>query len=88
MSDIPPYHKVTYQCDKCGLKEEDPQIYHYVNKEYDFLIDNLEPALKDWKCPIHPDATVNGMTTEITTEGVHFMSSNQIDKSRNKDSRF
>jgi hypothetical protein len=78
--DIPPYHKVTYQCGECGLEEEDSQIYHYVNKECDFFIDNLEPALKDWKCPNHPDATVNGMTTEITTEGVHFMSSNQIDK--------
>ena len=78
--DIPPYHKVIYQCSECGLEQEDSQIYHYVNKGWDFFIDNLEPALKDWKCPNHPDAAVNGLAAEITTEGVQFISKSQIDE--------
>jgi hypothetical protein len=62
---IPTHHKVTFRCAVCGLQEEDKQIYRYVSHGWDFFIDNLEPTLRDWHCPHHPNGTVGIWAEEI-----------------------
>jgi hypothetical protein len=42
-----PYHKATFQCHECDLLGGDKQVYHYIDKGWDFVVDNLVPVLMD-----------------------------------------
>jgi hypothetical protein len=71
---MPPYHKATFHCHECGIVKEDKQLYHYVDKGWDFFIDNLEPVLTDWHCPQHPKGMVGVSLQEFPRERVQTFS--------------
>jgi hypothetical protein len=84
LSDIPPYHKIIYQCGECGLEKEDSQIFHYVNKGWDFFIENLEPMPEFWKCPSHLDGCMHIRTQEIKSHLPQIPSPKNIDQMKQR----